>query len=544
MRRRAGFGGSQEGGVAVTAACAGMMLCAMAALTVDIGSLALKAREVQGAADLAALAAAARLEDADVAAILTARANAGAAAATVVTLGAYAADRQISPATRFTPVANVAEANAARVEVSAQASLYFGRWILGRDSVTVTRRATAAARPMVKPAAAFSIGTRLAGVEGGMANALLSGLTGSEVSLSLMDYQALIKADVDLLTYVDALAAHLDVTAGDYDVLLTREIEAGAALEVLAGLLNGRAGASVGALADAVTGRTLKLDKLLGGAPEAIGAMKAQVRTLDLATAMLEVANGGRHVDLDVGVQAGLASVDVKLAIGERQNTSPWLTITDTGHPVVRTAQTRLMIRARTADVLAGLARVEVPVVIEAAASEARLAGLECDGSPSVSLDVRPGLARAWIGALDSGFDDFKTPLRVKRATLLAVPLVSISALADVNAGDAAWTRVRFGASELDGRKTKSVRATGALDNAISSLLRNLDPQVDIIGLGIGLGGLKGALGVLLAPIGPTLDAVVNPILDLLGVRLGEADVTVNGLRCPDDRPGSAALVS
>ncbi len=59
--------------------------------------------------------------------------------------------------------------------------------ILGRNSVTVTKRAVAA-RPGGPPTAMFSIGSRLASLDGGLANSLLSALLGSRVSLTVMDY--------------------------------------------------------------------------------------------------------------------------------------------------------------------------------------------------------------------------------------------------------------------------------------------------------------------------------------------------------------------
>lgn len=51
--------------------------------------------------------------------------------------------------------------------------------------------------------------------------------------------------------------------------------------------------------------------------------------------------------------------------------------------------------------------------------------------------------------------------------------------------------------------------------------------------LGLDLGGLVNAVGVLLTPLGPALDGVVQPLLDLLGLKLGEADVRVHAVQCP-----------
>ncbi len=41
-----------------------------------------------------------------------------------------------------------------------------------------------------------------------------------------------------------------------------------------------------------------------------------------------------------------------------------------------------------------------------------------------------------------------------------------------------------------------------------------------------------GLLGVLLTPVAPVIDNLLFGILDLLGVKLGEADVQVTGVLC------------
>lgn len=79
----------------------------------------------------------------------------------------------------------------------------------------------------------------------------------------------------------------------------------------------------------------------------------------------------------------------------------------------------------------------------------------------------------------------------------------------------------------------KTVRSRSFVNGLIVSLLQRLEVDLDVIGLGIGLGDIVRALGVLLTPLGPVLDGVVQPLLKLLGVGLGEADVQVHGVRCP-----------
>lgn len=526
----------RRGGVAVMAAAFGGLLCVLAALAVDVGSIALHARTVQGAADLAALAAARDLNAAERAARATAEANLGGGAQVAVQTGAYAPDRAVAAPMRFGPASPGEAPNAARVEITHPARLFFGRAVLGRDTIPVTRSAVAALEPQGAPLAAFSIGSRLARLEGGIANALISGLAGSSVNLSVMDYEALLDADVDLLTWLDALAVELDVEAANYEQLLATEVEAGRALKVLEGLLDGRSKSAVAAVARAADGR-LRISDLVGIEGGLGRNIQATVSAMDLTTAMLEIAGGERQVRLNLAADALLASAEAWLAIGERPNGSPWMTVTDKGSPVIRTAQARLYIRARTTQSLSGLARVDLPVVIELAASEARLDDLECRPARRVVVGARPGLARAWIGEIDRNkLDDFRTPLAPQRATLLsAAGLVTVTARAEVEAANSGWTALVFSGADIDGGAVRTARTTGAVGGVVSSLIQRLDVDVNVVGLGLGLGGLKPALAALLAPVGPALDALVNPLLDLLGLKIGEADIRIHGLSCPAD---------
>ncbi|MNX30624.1 hypothetical protein D3C86_607950 [compost metagenome] len=526
-----------RGGVAIMTAVFGGILCVLAALAVDVGSISLKARQIQGTADLSAMAAAHDLARAEAAARATASANLSDVQAVSVVKGGYVADARIKPSQRFSPGA--AEPNAARVEVTAPAPLFFGRWVLQRDSVTVRKTATAAI-PGGQPQAMFSIGSRLASLDGGVANALLSGLLGSHVSLTVMDYRALAGAQVNLLQFSDALAADIGLTAGDYDALLKQEVTAGQALRVLGSIAGADAKSALSKLTRAPVDAKLKLKDLIGVEADARQglreALNADISALDLIMASLETANGDRQVALDLGARAGLADLDILLAIGERPNKSPWLTITSKGEPVIRTAQARIYIEATTAQKLSGLAQVKLPILIEAASSEAKLSRINCVGAPSVTVAVRPGVARARIGAVDeSKLKDFKAPLTSSPATVLSVlKLVTLTAHADLEIADLNWQEAAFNASDISNQTVKSVRSRGFVNGLIVSLLQRLEAEVGFGPLGgLGLGDLVGALGLLLTPLGPVLDGVIQPLLDLLGLKLGEADVRAHGVQCP-----------
>ena len=546
------FRRDRDGAVAVMAAVAGGLLCLFTAAVVDLGVLALHTRRVQGAADLAALSAARVLERGEAparsAADGTVQANVSPEAVVAVStvLGVYRPDPGTPRNQRFQPGGS---ANAARVEVASPAPLFFAPLLLGRDRVVVVRRAVAARVGGAPPKAMISIGSRLARLDGGLVNQLLGALTGSKVSLSLMDYRRLIDLDVNLLGFTDALAVDLGVEVGDYDRLLATQVDAGRALKVLEALAGGKDGGALGRLASASAGVEVKLGDLIGAdvqAPDGLRqGLDASVSALDLVMALLEVGAGPRQIALDLGVPAGLADLKTTLAIGERPNRSPWLTVTADGRPVIRTAQARLYVRARTAQSLSGLARVELPILIDLAASEARLKSLSCDPARSVEVDVRPGLARASIGVVDEArLHDFKTALVPRQATLLSVlGLVSVAAKADIEVADAGFRPLRFDAADIQAQRIKTMTSRGLVGGLVASLLQRLEVTVNVIGLGLGLGDLTKALGLLLTPLGPVLDGVLNPVLDLLGLKLGEADVAVHGLSCPDQQRATPRLV-
>lgn len=529
-----------RGGVAIMAAVGGALICVAAAFAVDLGSMVLKGREVQGAADLSALAAAQTLSQplsrTEAAARDIAGANLADLVGTQVQVGTYTPDKRLKPAQRFAPTQGV-PANAARVTLTAPAPLYFGRWIMGRDSVTVSRSATAAL-PTDPPAAMFSIGSRLAGVDGGLANALLSSLLGSQVSLTAMDYRSLADTRINLLQFSDALAAELGVKAGDYDALLAHEARTGQVLKALEAVAGSGGKSVLGKLTRLPANAVLKLDQLIGVDADARQGLRrgldAQVSAMDLLMATLQTANQDRQLALDVGARTGLADLEIMLAIGERPNRSPWLTVTGSGDVIIRTVQTRLYLKATALDkvpLVGLLADVKVPILIEAASAEARLKDIQCEGTPRVLVEARSGVARVRLGEIDEKrLRDFKSELKVKPATLVRILLITIEGSADIQIADLDWSTLRFSGSEIGSATPKSVRSKGFVNGLIVTLLRDLK----LTALGIPLHLVTQLLAGILTPLGPVLDAVVQPLLELLGVRLGEADVWVHGVRCPN----------
>mgnify|MGYP002788949636 FL=1 len=434
MRLRT-FVRDKRGATAVVTALSGVIIIGFAGLATDIGAVFLESRRLQGTADLAALAAIQNPAQAEALAAATVSANRWPHDSRVsVVRGAYAPDRSVRPRERFRPGAP--GPNAVRVDVRSSTPLYFGRLFVPSGRMTITRSATAAQQQL----ASFQIGSRLLAVRGGVANQLLSGLTGSSVSLSVMDYESLARADVELISYVEALRTRLDLEAGSYEQTMAHDLEAPDALNALADVLapqDARAERAMRRLADASAraGSIGPLNTLIDLGPYGasdhaaqVGPSRIQVSAMDIATAVLQIAGGDRQVRLQLGAGVpGIADTEVWLAIGERPNHSPWLTVTEDEEVIIRTAQMRLYVEARVrpAGALGSLANVRIPVLQELASAEARLDSIRCGADPrdrEVAIAVAPSIGSLSLGDIDlARLDNFRTALRPAPAQLVRV---------------------------------------------------------------------------------------------------------------------------
>ena len=549
---------NRRGGVAIIAATSSAVLVAFAALAVDLGSIFLQTRQLQGIADLAALGAANNLTNAQAAAVATASANGwNGPVQTTTVLGTYVPNSAIPAAQRF--AVGGATPNAVQVTLAAQAQLFFGQAILGQSSIPIKRTATAA----TAQAASFSLGSGLASLQGGVANALLSGLTGSSVTLGVSDYNALASANVDLLQYSQALQTKLNLQGASFTQVLSSNVSTGQALSVLSTLLNtggnDPAAQAINTIATAAgTATPANLQQLIDLGPyasqdhadPATGA-GVSVNALQLACAILQLSQGGHQIQLSLGgTIPGLASTTVWLAIGQRPSNSPWLTVNDDGTVTVYTAQTRLYIDAQVAPGAgtlssAGVALVNIPLYVQTASAAAKLSSLSCPTSttaPAVTLAVEPSVGQINLGQINTAsLNNFSQPLTPTPATLVNLLLLQVTGQAQVNLGGGSWQSVSFSQADIAAGATKTVSTNNIAQATAASLLPNTTLQIQLLGLDIVLGqlGVTSAVQQLLTAAAPSLDAVINAVEGVLGVQLGQAIVTVNGLRCND-----AALVA
>lgn len=524
--------------ISIASAIAMTMLIGAVALAVDVGSFYLDRRKLQGIADAAALAAAGRpgQERAAAERIIAANCACNIVIASLVP-GTYRPDPAVQAEQRFSP-GGLAQ-NAIRIVLTRDRPMYFGRFLTGRNDTVISASATGARRGY----AAFSLGSRVAAVHGGLPNALLSSLTGSHVNLSVMDYNALAGADVDLLAFSDALRTQLNADVLTFGQTLDTQATLPQVLSALAASTDGQASAALGQLATSAAPKALFPSRAIDLGPRSSSirideANPVKVNAMSLLRSMLLLANANRQIDLSVASNLpGGSGVDIALLVGEPPADSPLIAITDTPDVVVRTAQVRLKLATKVA---LPLASVEIPVYAELGSAAARINDIDCaHGSDAVTLGIKTSPAMLAIGKVaDSDFQNMQQPLDPQPVKLVKLPLANVEGKAELVLSDLNEKPARFTRNEIDEGTTKTVESGGLVAGAAKSLADRIDLKVNILGLGLGLNALTGMVGDALGLAAPVLDGVIEGLTEILGVHIGEADARVNALRC-----GKARLV-
>ncbi|MFN3766614.1 MAG: TadG family pilus assembly protein, partial [Aliihoeflea sp.] len=456
-----------------------------------------------------------------------------------VTPGTYSPDPDIPADSRFVP--GIEPANAVRVEFETRATRFFSVSLVDAPVIR-----TSAVASMV-PKASFSIGSRLASLEGGIANMLLTQLLGSSISLNAMDYRALLDTDVDLLAFSEALGVQAKLTAATYDELLSADV----AMRDVVRALSQTPGVGLASrtvlqrLANAVpAARELPLRKLLDpGMLEVVRmdgvstGLDAGVGAVQLLNAAAALANGANQVALDLGSSIpGLLDLTATVAIGEPPQGKSWFALGPAG-TIVRTVQTRIRLDARIGPLLG--VGVHVPLFVDVAYGEAKLQSASCPtGRPDsarASVEARPGIVELHLADADTArMHDFSRLPRLSDARLLHVPiLLTVNGRAHAAATNMAADTLQFTATDISAETVKTVRTRNTLQTLSGSLLSNLRLEVKPLGLGLGIpSGIAGALGGLVGNTLGAVDPVVDGLLAALGISLGEADIRVHHVDC------------
>ncbi len=353
----------------------------------------------------------------------------------VITRGHYTANAATPAALRF--VANATPTNAVRVNLANNAPLYFGKSIVNSSSLEVQTQATAVSTAE----AAFTIGSRLLSLNGGVLNAVLGAALGGNVSLSVMDYNNLAGFNVDLFKFSNALATRAGGSIGTYDQLAAANVSLANMLDALVSL----AQATPGSAATQLSLNTLKnqsnaasvripAGQLISFGPSgylAIGeggsALSTRASALSIVSAAAGIANSRNQVEAGADISVpGLVGVQLGVTVGERPQSSPWVAVGEAGASVY-TAQTRirLIVTVGGGGLLLGT-QIKLPLYVDVASAKATLSSVNCGMNPatdtSVSLGVTPAVINAWIAQPNAGWATLSLPASMQPAAIVSVP--------------------------------------------------------------------------------------------------------------------------
>lgn len=550
------------GNVAMLFAMLAPILVTVSAIVIDLGALSVQRREMQALSDLAAIVASTDPDRATELALAVLSDNGHTDVQVVsgklepdsvdlkrpakiwleVIAGQYHPEADKAPELRF--VAGKQPFNAVKVNAAQPGRYFIMSGVVTPPLIQTSGVAHASGE------AAFSVGSRLVRIEGGVLNALLNGMIGSNLSLSAMDYNALLSGDISLLGTMDALATELDLEAGTYDDVLDAEVSL--AQLALAARKSGSAEANVRAalqeIADdpASSRRMVRLaDAIdLGSAgrygPETRDKVpELMVTPMEFLTATLTAANGEHQVTLDLGLSVpGLLNTTVDLKIGERPQMSPWLRLSGP-NKIISTAQTRLKVSTEVPglSLLAGTS-VKLPLYVEVASADARLSDVSCPAGrvdqSTVNVDVQPAVGSVMIGEVSPNkFARLGDTLDVKRTRIVDSKLLGVEAKSEVRIGDLRATTLGFTYADIKAGRIKTATTKNYSESLVASALGDLDLKISTGKLSIGTPKLITAAVVSsLTPALEPVDAIAFNVLSALGIHLGEADVRVHGVMC------------
>ena len=535
----------------------------LAAFAVDAGALYVEKREAQGRVDLAAITAAGNLARANEAARLTMTDNGVASIVTaqadvngkavfstntlgdqiVTVTGNYRRDPDVAPQLRF--VAGAEPRNAVKVTYKTTGTRFFAGSLIPPPPIIVEAIGESSSW------ASFSIGSRLLALRNeGLINQLLGGLLGANINLTLMDYNALLDANISLLAFLDALAIETGITAGSYMQVLDAEVKFGQISRAISNssAIDTNARMAAGRLSQRTGGSSaprIRLANLINLGETGGQILHANVQQLGLDFNVMELLSGsaliagkGKQVTLNLGATVpGLLATRVTVLVGEPPQYS-WIAVGTAGQ-MVRTAQTRLTLVTEIGGLLG--APIRIPLYLELAYGEAKLREVTCPpGNPEnsrVVIDARPGVANLYLAEVDpSKISGFANPAPRSPANLLHVPVVvTVSAQAHAEIGNMAYTPLTFTRQHRDNKVIKKVSTTQLTGSLTQSLLSSLDPKVTALGgiLQIGLpANLGSTVALLVRGATGSVDALLTDVLSLLGIAIGEVDIRVYRASC------------
>ncbi|MCL4527502.1 MAG: pilus assembly protein TadG-related protein [Gammaproteobacteria bacterium] len=562
-RWRAGRG--EGGDIAIIAAIVMPIMILALAFGIDIGHMAYVHRNLQKIADMAAIAGAEDVSNAMPLATGNAVKNGLQTSSTQITVtpGNWNPQVEAGPTYFSAAVPYGHQANAVQVQLSESVPYFF---FFG-PAKTVQAQAIAW---VPNPAAGFSLSSTLLQVseqQSALLNSLLGGLLGiHNLNLGVAAFNGLLNTSVSLGQLAQSIGVGTVNNLLDANLtlpgLFTGALKAVGNQAAGGGLLNTQAatGALQTLIGSTTAQSTIQLSNILKlGLADKNAAVNAQVNLLDLVTASAMLSNQKHFIQIpSLGVNVpGIANIGLGLnvisppsiAYGEpgRDASGQWRT-------QAHTAQVALSLQIQLLSLLGG-GVVNIPIYLEVAPAQAHLTSLTC-GTPvsqsQVGIGANTGLLTAVIGTpLPNALNNTTQSINELAQNFQGVDLVNVLGLITVHLNHPLIVPLSAqglnGYQELNFTGTPSQTqdvTTNALGSAVSQTLQALETELQkpgaltvhavLLNLPVGqiVGLLLGILNPVLQPLLQVLNDLVAPLLNLLGIQVGQAAVNYNALSC------------
>lgn len=547
-----GFARSRSGNVSIIGLAILLTLAAVFSASLDVGVLYTTKRKLQAVADMAVLKAVTdpgRAEDL-VADVIAANGLSDALAGSPqLTWGQFPHSGYTMDTVTSLPIADRfeiggAEANALQVSIREIPRLYLVNMFFDA-SVPVVARATSGNFPFTQ----LSIRSGALAFDSDKAtafNGVLSGLLGTSVALSVLNYDGLAGADIRLIGFLDALAAGTGVTAGDYDAVLQENVtfpeiataamteigadpdfsgDANAATTALQQLFN-----DLGTVGPIPLGDVISLD-----AEKPENAAAARINLLDLFLASSQAANAEHGLTTEVSVPIAGGLVSMRAAVIEPQKFSA---IGGVGIRV-ETSQIRLFLEVEPTQALSLLGvdyGIRIPLLIEGVKGEATVTDLSCptplpaDASVSVAASST-ALQTSVIDIDPTALGELTTPVGQVPEIVSAGGALTVTATGQANFGQTTSNLVFT--APFDDNNYQTISTSDPVANATASLFGSLTYNVTALGIPLVTNAMVvGALSPIVDAVAPDVDALLDDALQAFGISVGNVDVGVPYIRC------------
>jgi uncharacterized repeat protein (TIGR01451 family) len=413
--------------------------------------------------------------------------------------------------------------------------------------------------------ACVTAGPRLASVsttQGALLNPVLGGLLGTNVNLNVTDWNALAGGDVNALAFLNALQVQTGVSSPQQALNASVTVAQITAALQTAALSQGNSALS-NTLSNTISqvsgaGGTVKVGDLLKVNVDPGGLATTSVNALDVLTGSAELYNQKNVLSTPAPISVtgnalGLGSLINNVALYVQAVEPPVMICGATG-TTFHSAAVRLKLKldlvtlSPATSLLTALPGVnnasiaigQLDLYLEVARAEGSLGAVDAV-TKAVTVQAAPGLADVYIGSmLDSVF--FNRSHVINAATDLDYGKIGMLALNALNVAIEVKSSTRgqapFGSTlNFTGPypQTKTIStSTTFTTNLASSLISNLSlrttPSLGLLDAVV-LPVLKTVVTGVLSPVlAPVLAGVADPLLQSLGIGLGQAVITVNGI--------------